>query len=151
MRLAILIDVENVGAEMLTQIKSKLAYIKDQPVVRLFGDFRGNRHTKWVDMASKNGFEFVSVLPGQNAADIQLTIHALDLMYRREVEAICIVSKDQGYLPLAQRLRVGGIEVIAMGFVPQGGMHRAYSKVFELKTELAAVPSQEPAKLTKAA
>ena len=134
MRLAILIDAESVEADMLSQIKSKLAYIKDQPVVRLFGDFRHNRRSKWVEIAFQNGFEIISVLPGRNAADIQLTIHALDLMYRREVETICIVSNDHGFLPLAQRLRVGGIDVLAMGSVSQSGVKRAYTKVIDLKS-----------------
>lgn len=54
-----------------------------------------------------------SVSTGKNAADLSLTIDAMDLMYARRVDAFVIVSSDPDYTRLAIRVRGGGYAVHA--------------------------------------
>jgi hypothetical protein len=52
---------------------------------------------------------------GKNSADIAMTIGAMDLMQAGSADAICLVSSDRDFIPLAQRLRGTRLKVFGIG------------------------------------
>ncbi len=52
---------------------------------------------------------------GKNAADIALTIDAIELMLTRKIDIYVLIVSDTDFVPLANRLREEGKEVIGFG------------------------------------
>ena len=52
---------------------------------------------------------------GRNAADIELTVAAMDLLHDARIDGFCVVSNDSDFAPLALRPREAGRFVIGMG------------------------------------
>jgi hypothetical protein len=55
------------------------------------------------------------VVKGKSATDMKMTIDAMDLLYRGNVDGFGIMSSDSDFLPLAQRIREDGLEVYGFG------------------------------------
>ena len=49
------------------------------------------------------------VVKGKSATDMRMTIDAMDLLYRGNVDGFGIMSSDSDFLPLAQRIREDGL------------------------------------------
>jgi hypothetical protein len=52
---------------------------------------------------------------GKSATDMRMTIDAMDLLYRGNVDGFGIMSSDSDFLPLAQRIREDGLPVYGFG------------------------------------
>jgi hypothetical protein len=114
-RLAVLIDAENVTAKHWPVIR-KLMEAKGSIVCcRIFGDFSGGQHGKWLKIAQEQALQTVMQLSGPNACDISMTIAAMDLLHTSKLEGFCLVSSDADFTPLAQRLRSAGLKVFGFG------------------------------------
>lgn len=115
--LAVLIDADNMPAEHAPEVMRRARLWGDVSIVRLFGDFSGNRLADWRELAHNNGYETVLQLnggKGKNSTDIALTIHAMDLLHDGAVDCFCLASNDRDFLPLAARLRGAGKRVYAV-------------------------------------
>ena len=55
------------------------------------------------------------VVKGKSATDMRMTIDAMDLLYRGNVDGFGIMSSDSDFLPLAQRIREDGLPVYGFG------------------------------------
>ena len=55
------------------------------------------------------------VVKGKSATDMRMTIDAMDLLYRGNVNGFGIMSSDSDFLPLAQRIREDGLQVYGFG------------------------------------
>lgn len=113
-RIAILIDAENVSAEHLAFILRHARALGSSIIRRAFGDFGGCRLDSWAVACAAQGVEPVfqpSAGAGKNSTDIAITIHAMDILHRRVVEGVCLVSSDRDFVPLARRLVQDGISV----------------------------------------
>jgi hypothetical protein len=55
------------------------------------------------------------VVKGKSATDMRMTIDAMDLLYRGNVDGFGIMSSDSDFLPLAQRIRENGLDVYGFG------------------------------------
>jgi hypothetical protein len=55
------------------------------------------------------------VVKGKSATDMRMTIDAMDLLYRGNVDGFGIMSSDSDFLPLAQRIREDGLQVYGFG------------------------------------
>lgn len=86
----------------------------EQRDYRLYDDFI-DELTTW--LGSKNGKPgFYNIHLNENnicldekEVDIRLAIRAMDIMAGNEADAICIVSSDQDYMPLHERIRDAGL------------------------------------------
>jgi hypothetical protein len=114
-RLAVLIDAENVPAKHWANIREIIAAKGSIICCRLFGDFSGGRHGRWLKHAQSEALQTVMQLSGPNACDISMTIAAMDLLHSSKLEGFCIVSSDGDFTPLAQRLRSAGLKVFVFG------------------------------------
>lgn len=116
-RWAVLIDAENVAADVAAPLFERVATWGEAPVRRMFGDFDGN-HTGWKAAAKRHSIETVhlpDLVPGKNGADIALVIDAVDLMHTGHMDGFCLVSSDSDFARLARRLRAEGKTVRGVG------------------------------------
>lgn len=117
-RIALLIDAENVGSIHYRSIIDKARRLGDPIVRRIFGDFTQGRIAEWAIIARREGLETVCQVSGgkgKNSADIAMTIHAMDILHERRVDAFCVVSSDSDFLPLAIRIKSSGLNLHGMG------------------------------------
>ncbi len=115
-RIALLIDAENISATAYDAIASQLAQ-RGQVISRyIFGQWPRLSH-QWREITLAHLLHRIPTLSvGQkNGADIALTIHAMDILHRREADAVAIASSDADFTQLAIRLRQAGLAVFGLG------------------------------------
>jgi hypothetical protein len=117
LRLAVLIDADNVPSRIADDLFREIAKLGDAPVRRVYGEF-GGPAKGWKDAIARHGIiprqQFPHV-PGKNATDIALVIDAMDLLHGAELDGLCLVSSDSDYTGLALRLREQGLRVFGFG------------------------------------
>ncbi len=148
--LAVLIDADNMPAEHAPEVMRRARLWGDVSIVRLFGDFSGNRLADWCELAHNNGYETILQLnggKGKNSTDIALTIHAMDLLHDGAVDCFCLASNDRDFLPLAARLRGAGKRVYAVCTKLDQRMTMSFTAVIALApTPRLAVQTAGPSK-----
>ena len=116
--LAVLIDADNTSAKHAHAIFDEIVKLGEANVRRIYGDFSGSRLSGW-DAAVKSlailQHQQRSNSTGKNASDIALVIDAMDLMYKRTLDGVVLVSSDSDFTRLAQRLREEGLVVYGFG------------------------------------
>ncbi len=116
--LAVLIDADNTSAKHAQAIFDEIVKLGEANVRRIYGDFSGSRLSGW-DAAIKSlailQHQQRSNSRGKNASDIALVIDAMDLMHKRTLDGVVLVSSDSDFTRLAQRLREEGLVVYGFG------------------------------------
>jgi len=118
LRLAVLIDADNVSAQIADELFKKIASIGEASVRRIYGDFSDARLAPWKAALSRHAIQphqQFACVPGKNASDIALVIDAMDLLYRGHIDGFCIVSSDSDFTSLAIRIRDTGTKVFGFG------------------------------------
>lgn len=118
MKIALLIDAENVSARHFPAIMAHVRRLGDATIRQLFGDFTGNARADWTTRARGDGLETICQLAGgkgKNSTDIAMTVGAMDILHDGLVDAFCIVSSDRDFLPLVLRLKRAGMQVFGVG------------------------------------
>jgi uncharacterized LabA/DUF88 family protein len=117
-RLAVLIDADNVSADHVKDLMDEIAKLGRATVRRMYGDWTSNQLAKWkavaLDFALQPQQQY-AYTAGKNATDSALIIDAMDLLHRDGYEGFCIVSSDSDFTPLASRLRAAGAMVYGFG------------------------------------
>ena len=114
-RLAVLVDTENVSPTLAPSVLKAAAKFGQVELRRAFGAVANNG---WDTALIRHAFLPVARTPkanGRNAADIELTIAAMDMLHDTRVDGFCLVSSDSDFAPLAVRLREAGRYVAGIG------------------------------------
>lgn len=117
MRLAVLIDAENISPKLADRIFEKVAPLGTVVVRRLYGDF-GGQAASWIPAAERHALQPRHCIPraeAKNGADITLAVDAMDLLHAGAFEGLCIVSSDSDFGAVVQRVRETGREVFGIG------------------------------------
>ena len=117
-RLAVLIDADNAQPAVIEGLLAETAKYGVASVNRIYGDFTSTRMTQWKQALLKHSINPVqqfAYTSGKNATDSSLIIDAMDLMYTRRFDGVCLVSSDSDFTRLAQRLREEGLTVYGFG------------------------------------
>ncbi len=109
-RVAVLVDGDNVSARYAEDILSMAAAAGRVDLARVYAAM--NRPTDWVGRA---GFRLMHAGAGKNAADLLLSIDAMELALVAGFDAFVIATSDGDFTHLAQRLRERGLRVLGMG------------------------------------
>jgi uncharacterized LabA/DUF88 family protein len=118
MRLAVLIDADNVSADHVKDLLDEIAKLGRATVRRMYGDWTSNQLVKWKAVALDHAIQpqqQFAYTKGKNATDSALIIDAMDLLHRDGYQGFCIVSSDSDFTPLAARLRAAGAMVYGFG------------------------------------
>ena len=116
--LAVLIDADNTSAKHAQPIFDEIVKLGEANVRRIYGDFSGTKLSGWNEAIKSLAIlqhQQRSNSKGKNASDIALVIDAMDLMYKRTLDGVVLVSSDSDFTRLAQRLREEGLEVYGFG------------------------------------
>jgi uncharacterized protein (TIGR00288 family) len=142
MRLAVLIDGDNVAAKHADQIFTTVEELGDAHVRRLYGNLADSITKDWLSAVTKYALTSRQQFPlaqMKNAADIALAIDAMDILHAGGVDGFCIISSDCDFTPLAKRIREAGKLVYGFGKACTHESYRASCR--EFVTLLEPVPS----------
>lgn len=118
LRLAVLIDAENVPYKNVKGILEEVAKYGTPTIKRIYGDWTKSTLAGWKNSLLENAITPVqqySYTSGKNSSDSAMIIDAMDILYSEKVDGFCIVSSDSDFTRLATRLREAGMKVIGIG------------------------------------
>lgn len=118
LRLAVLIDAENVPYKNIKGILEEVAKYGTPTIKRIYADWTNAALSGWKSALLKNAITPVqqySYTLGKNSSDSALIIDAMDILYSGKVDGFCIVSSDSDFTRLATRLREAGMKVFGIG------------------------------------
>lgn len=109
-RIAVLVDGDNVSAKHSARVFTEARKLGRIDFARVYA--AANRQTDWLITP---GYRVMHAGVGKNAADLLLSIDAMELALVGGVEAFVLVTSDRDYTHLAQRLRERGLHVVGIG------------------------------------
>jgi len=117
-RLAVLIDADNVPYSNVKAMMEEIAKYGTPTFKRIYGDWTKPTISGWKSVLLQNAITPIqqySYTTGKNSSDSALIIDAMDILYSGKVDGFCIVSSDSDFTRLATRLREAGMKVFGIG------------------------------------
>ena len=117
-KVAILVDAENISYRYAKLILEEAASLGTVVCKRIYGDWSDNSLSSWrkpIVEYSFNAIQQFQNTKGKNSSDSALIIDAMDLLHEDSYQCICIVSSDSDFSKLASRMRESEIFVVGMG------------------------------------
>ncbi|HRH51286.1 MAG TPA: NYN domain-containing protein [Panacibacter sp.] len=117
-RLAVLIDADNIPYKNVKGIMAEIAKYGTPTFKRIYGDWTKPTVSGWKNILLENAITPIqqySYTQGKNATDSAMIIEAMDILYSGKVDGFCIVSSDSDFTRLATRLREAGMKVFGIG------------------------------------
>lgn len=118
LRLAVLIDADNVPYANVKAMLEEIAKYGTPTFKRIYGDWTKPNTSGWKAVLLENAITPIQqygYTVGKNATDSAMIIDAMDILYSGRVDGFCIVSSDSDFTRLATRLREAGMRVIGIG------------------------------------
>ena len=118
MRLAVLIDADNVPRDCLKSAMEEIAIYGTPTIKRIYGDWTSPNIANWKTSLLENAvtpIQQYSYTTGKNSTDSAMIIDAMDILYSGRTDGFVLVSSDSDFTRLATRLREAGMYVIGIG------------------------------------
>ena len=118
LNIALLIDADNASPEHLDEVLLVLGELGTINIRRAYGNWEKASLKGWGTLSSSHSIMQIQqrdIVKGKSATDMKMTIDAMDLLYRGNVDGFGIMSSDSDFLPLAQRIREDGLQVYGFG------------------------------------
>ncbi len=118
MRVAVLIDAENIPSKYADTILQEATRLGNVIIKRIYGNWTMQNMSSWKKQILEYAIHPIqqfSNTTGKNSSDSALIIDAMDLLYEKDLDAFCIVSSDSDFTRLASRLRESEKYVLGMG------------------------------------
>ncbi len=118
LKLAVLIDADNIPYAYVKGILSEIARYGTPAIKRIYGDWTRPELSGWKNVLLENAISPIqqySYTTGKNSTDSAMIIDAMDILYEDNVDGFCIVSSDSDFTRLSMRLRESGKRVIGLG------------------------------------
>ena len=118
LRLAVLIDAENVPRNCIKSVLEETAIYGTPTIKRIYGDWTSPTIAGWKASLLENAITPIqqySYTIGKNSSDSAMIIDAMDILYTERTDGFVIVSSDSDFTRLAIRLREAGQRVIGIG------------------------------------
>ena len=115
---ALLIDADNASPDHLDEVLLVLGELGTINIRRAYGNWAKASLKGWGNLTGTHSIipmQQFDVVKGKSATDMRMTIDAMDLLYRGNVDGFGIMSSDSDFLPLAQRIREEGLPVYGFG------------------------------------
>lgn len=117
-KIALFIDADNAPAAKIDTILSELARYGVVNIRKAYGNWKSPTIKPWEDVLHDYAIQPIQqfdLTKGKNATDIALVIDAMDILYTKDVDAICLVSSDCDFTPLVTRALADGKTVLGFG------------------------------------
>ena len=118
LRLAVLIDADNVPYKSIKGIIEEIALYGTPTFKRIYGDWTKPNLAGWKSPLLENAITPIQqygYTTGKNSTDSAMIIDAMDILYSGKVDGFCLVSSDSDFTRLAIRLREAGMKVLGIG------------------------------------
>ncbi len=118
LRLAVLIDADNVPRDSLKIAMEEIAIYGTPTIKRIYGDWTSPNIAGWKQSLLENAvtpIQQYGYTTGKNSTDSAMIIDAMDILYAGQCDGFVLVSSDSDFTRLAIRLREAGKYVIGMG------------------------------------
>lgn len=118
LRIAVLIDCDNVSAKHIGGVLEELASYGVPTVKRAYGDWTTSQLAGWKPELLRYAIQPIQQFAntvGKNSTDSALIIDAMDLLWQDNVDAFALISSDSDFTRLATRLRESGKRVLGIG------------------------------------
>jgi len=118
LRIAVLIDADNVPHSSVKEMMEEITTHGTPTIKRIYADWTKPTVSGWKNVLLENAvtpIQQYSYTSGKNSSDSALIIDAMDILYSEKVDGFCIVSSDSDFTRLATRLREAGMKVIGIG------------------------------------
>jgi uncharacterized protein (TIGR00288 family) len=117
-KIALFIDADNAPAAKIDIILSELARYGVVNIRKAYGNWKSPCIKPWEDVLHEYAIQPIQkfdLTKGKNATDIALVIDAMDILYTKDVDTICLVSSDCDFTPLVTRALADGKTVLGFG------------------------------------
>ena len=118
LRLAVLIDADNVPYSNIKGMLEEIAKYGNPTFKRIYADWTKPTVSGWKSVLLEYAITPIhqySYTTGKNATDSAMIIDAMDILYSGRVDGFCIISSDSDFTRLATRLREAGMKVFGFG------------------------------------
>lgn len=118
LRLAVLIDADNVPHSCVKDMLDEVAKSGIPTIKRIYGDWTRPAAAGWKSLLLENAIipiQQYSYTTGKNSTDSAMIIDAMDILHTQNVDGFCLVSSDSDFTRLAMRLRESGMFVLGIG------------------------------------
>lgn len=118
LNIAVFIDADNISHTKIDKVYEELSLIGTVSLSQAYGNWCNPGMDGWkkaLHTHSIQAMQQFSLVKCKNAADMELTIGAMDTLFTRSIDVFCIVSSDCDFTPLARRLRSQCKHVIGFG------------------------------------
>lgn len=118
LRLAVLIDADNVPRKGMQSIMAEIAVYGTPTIKRIYGDWTTPNLAGWKNILLENAITPIQqygYTTGKNSTDSAMIIDAMDILYSGRADGFVLVSSDSDFTRLATRLREAGMKVIGIG------------------------------------
>jgi uncharacterized LabA/DUF88 family protein len=118
LRLAVLIDADNVPYANIKGMLEEIAKYGNPTFKRIYADWTKPTVSGWKSVLLEYAITPIhqySYTTGKNATDSAMIIDAMDILYSGRVDGFCIISSDSDFTRLATRLREAGMKVFGFG------------------------------------
>lgn len=142
MQTALLIDGDNISADRAGQILRAISTLANgipQPSVkRVFGGLQGLRNWQ-----ASHGFDLIYAgAKSKNAADIRMTMDAMEMAYSGSFDSFVLCSNDADFSLIAHWLRARGHKVIGLGLPTASDVFRSACTCFHMLKDIASAKPQ---------
>lgn len=110
-RVALLVDGENLSASRAAAMLDQARKRGEVWIARAYGKLADLQAKGW---GQASGFGLVAATGAKNAADLLLSVDAMELALERRVDALVIATCDNDYAHVATRLRERGFPVFGL-------------------------------------
>ena len=118
MRIALLIDCDNVSSNAVEGVLAELAKHGTVNVRHAHGDWKSSYLSGWVEKLHPNAIrplQQFAYTTGKNATDAAMIIDAMDLLYSKNVDGFALMTSDSDFTPLVMRILESGLPVFGFG------------------------------------
>lgn len=118
MRIALLIDCDNVSSNAVEGVLAELAKHGTVNVRHAHGDWKSSYLNGWVEKLHANAIrplQQFAYTSGKNATDAAMIIDAMDLLYSKNVDGFALMTSDSDFTPLVMRILESGLPVFGFG------------------------------------
>lgn len=118
MRIALLIDCDNVSSHAVEGVLAELAKHGTVNVRHAHGDWKSSYLSGWVEKLHPNAIrplQQFAYTNHKNATDAAMIIDAMDLLYSRNVDGFALMTSDSDFTPLVMRIQESGLPVFGFG------------------------------------
>lgn len=117
-KIAVFIDADNAPARKFDVVLAELAKHGLISIRKAYGNWKSPNLKPWEDILHEYAIQPIQqfdLTKGKNASDIALVIDAMDILYTKDIDIICLISSDCDFTPLVTRALADGKTVFGFG------------------------------------